>query len=341
MWYEKLVDRGMVPDWALRKLIRLMLTKYSKKADKLDHSELGNLKRAFRSKCEDSRIALNVVDANLQHYELPTPFWRLILSSSMKYSGSIWTPGNKNLNDSDKQMLELYENRASISGGQSILDLGAGWGSLSLEIAQKYKDSMITSLTNSASQKEYIQQKATKEKMGNLRVVKTDISEYRPEVRFDRIVSIEMFEHIRNPAKLMNRIAEWLNPGGTLFIQVFSHKYLPHHFDDVENSWMAKSFFTGGLMPYDGFYNELCADLDLKNIWTISGLNYHQTLERWLENLDNNRQEITEQLRTTHTQSNAPVDINRYRLFLIICSELFRFNQGRSWHLMQYLFESK
>ena len=338
MWYERLIDYGYLPDFALRVFVRVGLNKFTNRASRLSAQELKELHGVFQRTCIDSPIAVHTMEANDQHYELPVGFFEKVLSSSMKYSGSLWGEEVEDLTEAEKATLRVYLKRASIENGQSVLDLGAGWGALSLEIARAHENSSVTSVTNSSLQKEYLEGKIVEENLKNIEVLKTDVNNLEPRFKYDRVVSIEMFEHLRNPAALISRISDWLSPDGKLFIQVFSHKNFPQHFDNRENSWMAKHFFTGGMMPYDGFYSELPSQLRLERTWVESGMDYHKTLECWLKKLDSNRSKIVEQLEETLSPQSSRIYMNRYRLFLIFCSELFRFNRGNDWHLMHYLF---
>ena len=340
MWYESIVDRGLIPDWALRIIVRQGLNQYKGIVSKLESRQISELQRDFRFQCRVGPIALNTDDSNRQHYGVPAEFFRNFLSGSMKYSGSIWNQNTPGLEEADQLTLRTYMRRASIANGHEILDLGCGWGSLSLQIARTHNNSKVTAVTNSSQQSAYIEDVIRKEKLHNLKVVKENIIDFYPSQQFDRILSIEMFEHIRDPESLLNHILSWMNPKGKLFLQVFSHNHIPQFFDDIQKSWMARHFFTGGMMPYAGLYADICGRLIPEDMWSISGTNYHRTLESWLYKLKQNENIALQQLREHWSKTRAKTYLNRYRLFLIFCSEMFKYNKGRDWHIMHYLFQN-
>ena len=340
MWYETIIDRGILPDWALRMFVRQGLKQYDRRVSGIDSNSVAINQASFRSSCSTAPIAINTDEANRQHYGVPAAFFLNFLSTYMKYSGSIWNGESTTLEQSDQSTLETYIERASISDGHEILDLGCGWGALSLQMAQMYTRSQITAVTNSEQQAAFIRNRIRMAKLDNLNIVHANIKHYKPPSQFDRVVSIEMFEHVRDPESVLRHIRSWLRPKGTLFLQVFSHKTTPQHFDNVRGSWMSRHFFTGGMMPYAGFYADICGHLDPLSIWNISGLNYHKTLEAWLDNLKRNEPSALNALRIQSTTVRAKTYLNRYRLFLIFCSELFRYNNGQDWYLMHYLFQN-
>ena len=336
MWYEFIIKKGLIPERAVRFLVRLLLKKYSRQVKSLSASRIREIQKLFIADSNEAEIALATKEANQQHYEVDTSFYENILGQSLKYSGSQWPKESISLDEADRFTLNLYASRLGIENSQNILELGSGWGSLSLHLAEQYPNANVTTITNSLSQKRHIEKKLLHLKLGNLTVVHTDINDYEPECQFDRIISIEMFEHLRNPQRLMEKIENWLNPDGRLFIQVFSHRCYPQFFDNAESSWMAKNFFTAGMMPYDGFYEQISGSLQLSEKWTLSGLNYHLSLESWLKNLKN----LTKDRRARNMELKIPENgfHNKYALFLIICSELFRWNNGNDWYVIHYLF---
>jgi len=306
---------------------------------RIETLDLDKIRERFLSECKSSFIAIDTELANSQHYELPTMFYEKILGKNMKYSGSIWGRKGANLDDADYSTLDIYIERAGIDGGSNVLDLGAGWGSLSLAIADRCPSATVTALTNSVPQADYIELKAKLRGLENVEVVKEDVQKYVPNDSFDRVVSIEMFEHMRNPGFLMDKVFDWLTPQGKLFIQVFSHRCFPQFFDNLESSWMSRNFFSGGLMPYDGFYNDVSEKFKLESSWKESGISYHQTLESWLGNFDSNRQDIFSDLESCKGDVNSKHFFNQYRFFLLFCSELFKFNNGDDWYVINYLFD--
>jgi len=336
MWYEFIVNKGVLPDLAVRFIVRLLLKRYSKKFQSMNATRIKEIQNIFLADANREDIALATKEANQQHYEIDTIFYQNILGQSLKYSGSQWSKESIGLDEADKFTLNLYTKRLGIEESQNILELGSGWGSLSLHMAEQYPNANITTITNSLSQKEYIEKRRTEFQLGNLNVVHADINTYEPTTGFDRIISIEMFEHLRNPQRLMRKIEQWLNPNGYLFIQVFSHRCYPQFFDNTKSSWMARNFFTAGMMPYDGFYEQIAGSLQLSNKWTISGLNYHLSLESWLKNL----KALKKNSKAGHMAFKLPEKHfdNKYCLFLILCSELFRWNNGEDWYVLHYLF---
>ena len=341
MWYEFFVDNRIFPERVMRSFIRIALKKYFKKIQSLSESEIKQIQYNFQKTSNNSEITIHANLANSQHYELPTSFFEKILSSHMKYSGSEWKNFQSNLETSDSETLDLYSKRAEISNNHSILELGSGWGSLCLYLAKKFPASFITTVTNSNSQKKFIEAKASSMNLNNLNVIKADISEFSTNEKFDRIVSIEMFEHTRNTKLLLQNIEEWLEDDGKLFIQVFSHQKYPQFFDDFSNSWMSKNFFTGGMMPYKNFYGDIQKKLKIVQSWEIEGIYYQKTLDSWLNNLEINKREISKQLSYELKPQNSKILTNRFRMFLLICSELFGFNSGKEWVVMNHLFEKE
>ena len=341
MWYEIFVDNRIFPERVMRSFIRIALKKYFKKIQSLSESEIKQIQYNFQKTANNSEITIHANLANSQHYELPTSFFEKILSSHMKYSGSEWKNFQSNLETSDSETLDLYSKRAEISNNHSILELGSGWGSLCLYLAKKFPASFITTVTNSNSQKKFIEAKASSMNLNNLNVIKADISEFSTNEKFDRIVSIEMFEHTRNTKLLLQNIEEWLEDDGKLFIQVFSHQKYPQFFDDFSNSWMSKNFFTGGMMPYKNFYGDIQKKLKIVQSWEIEGIYYQKTLDSWLNNLEINKREISKQLSYDLKPQNSKILTNRFRMFLLICSELFGFNSGKEWVVMNHLFEKE
>ena len=341
MWYEIFVDNRIFPERVMRSFIRIALKKYFKKIQSLSESEIKQIQYNFQKTANNSEITIHANLANSQHYELPTSFFEKILSSHMKYSGSECKNFQSNLETSDSETLDLYSKRAEISNNHSILELGSGWGSLCLYLAKKFPASFITTVTNSNSQKKFIEAKASSMNLNNLNVIKADISEFSTNEKFDRIVSIEMFEHTRNTKLLLQNIEEWLEDDGKLFIQVFSHQKYPQFFDDFSNSWMSKNFFTGGMVPYKNFYGDIQKKLKIVQSWEIEGIYYQKTLDSWLNNLEINKREISKQLSYELKPQNSKILTNRFRMFLLICSELFGFNSGKEWVVMNHLFEKE
>ncbi len=286
-------------------------------------------------------IAEQTDAVNEQHYEVPSPYFQLVLGSNLKYSSGYWSDTCKSLNSAEMAMLQLSCERAQIRDGQSILELGCGWGSLSLWMAAHYPDSEIVSVSNSHSQKAYIDAQAKARGLRNLKVITCDINEFTPKGRFDRIVSVEMFEHVRNHRPLFSRIADWLHPGGKVFLHVFANRKHCYLFEPRSSKdWMSKYFFTGGIMPSaDLLPTAAKGILDEEARWEVNGQHYSKTLEAWLELQDANEAEVLQLFRECYGKQ-AKVWLQRWRIFYMACSELFAYRGGNEWCVMHYRFSN-
>jgi cyclopropane-fatty-acyl-phospholipid synthase len=273
--------------------------------------------------------------ANQQHYELPPEFFELVLGPRRKYSACLWEQGTDTLAAAEEAMLELTCERAGVRDGMKILDLGCGWGSLSLWLAERYPNALITAVSNSAGQRRLIEAECARRGFERLAVVTADINEFDPGERFDRVISIEMFEHMRNWRQLLQRISGWLNDDGRLFVHVFSHRTLSYLF---EGTWAAERFFTAGLMPSHELIARFQDELTLEDAWAVPGTHYARTLDAWLGRLDENSERVLELLRDSgRTQREARTMLGGWRLFLISTSEIWRRNGGNSWMVSHYL----
>ncbi len=237
-------------------------------------------------------------------------------------------------------MLELTCQRADLQDGQQVLELGCGWGSLSLWMAAHYPASRITAVSNSNSQRAYITAQAEARGLDNLRVITCDINDFQPEGQFDRVVSVEMFEHVRNHRKLFGRIADWLVPGGRLFVHVFSHRSHAYLFEAKSSKdWMSRYFFTGGVMPSAGLLPTAAeGSLESEEQWAVNGVHYSKTLEAWLQRQDREKSAVMRIFRETYGTRGAKLWFQRWRIFYMACSELFAFDQGEEWLVMHYRF---
>lgn len=280
-------------------------------------------------------IAEVVEAANAQHYELPAEFLGLILGPRRKYSGCLWSDGVGTLAESEEAMLALTCARARIEDGQRILDLGCGWGSLSLWLAERYPGSEIVGVSNSHGQRRHIEAQAAERGFTNLTIITADVNEFAPEGKFDRVVSIEMFEHMRNWKELLRRISSWLEPDGKLFVHVFSHRSVPYLF---ESTWAAERFFTAGLMPSHDLMLRFDEDMRVADRWAVSGTHYSRTLDAWLDNLDRNRDEAKRILRDC---GRSPAEVRRmigvWRLFILSTREVWGYKGGDRWLVSHYL----
>lgn len=334
-----LAERGLVPDTLIRFGIRRLCQERLR--DELafltNHGSSGKDMRVEALK--SSPIAIETKAANEQHYDVPTEFYRYVLGKHMKYSCSWWDESTRNLSASEEKMLAIYCERAELANGQNILELGCGWGSLSLWMASHYPEAQITVVSNSSSQRLFIESKARESGLKNLDVITCDINELVLEQRFDRIVSIEMFEHVRNYDELFANIKGWLNDDGKLFVHIFCHRELlyPFETDGVKN-WMGQYFFTGGLMPSADTFNYFQHHLQLEQQWDIPGWHYQKTAEAWLDNMDINRAAIKAIFSKVYGAKDCQRWIQRWRMFFMSCAELFGYQDGQEWQVCHYLF---
>lgn len=281
---------------------------------------------------ERSPLALSTQAANEQHYEVPAEFFHLVLGRRLKYSSGLWSDGVTTLDEAEEAMLDLTCRRAGICDGMRILDLGCGWGSLSLWIAEKYPACRVVAVSNSAPQRRYIEAQRDARGLGVPEVVTADINSFEPGERFDRVVSVEMFEHLRNWHLLFRRIASWLTPDGKLFFHVFCHRELLYFFESQgASNWMGRNFFTGGMMPSASLPFHLQDDLVPRAHWRISGEHYGRTARAWNDRLRNRRSRVLEIFEKVYGRRQARRWWGRWRLFFLACEELFRYASGDEW----------
>lgn len=340
MWYLSLVEKNIIPDWLIRHKIRQLLK------SRLKNESIGNIEtRQERfmnliAELKSSPIAVNTSDANEQHYEVPTEFYKLVMGKYLKYSCGYWKDKYTDQNTSESDMLKLTCYRAELEEHQNILELGCGWGSLTLFMAEKYPDSKITAVSNSKTQKAYIDNRANELELANIEVITADINDFETDKKYDRIVSVEMFEHMRNYQKLLNKVNRFLNDDGKLFVHIFSHKEFAYKFEVKDDTdWMSKYFFTGGIMPSDHLFHYFNDDMVVKKHWRVNGKHYEKTSNNWLKRMDQNEESIIPILKETYGSSEATKWWVYWRLFFMACAELWAFNNGEEWIVSHYLFE--
>ena len=345
----QIMERGMLPDLTVRAGIRHLCKTRLKT---LSSHTLDDAQENLNHYLDDLRsgpIAIHTEDANKQHYELPPEFFGLVLGKNRKYSSAFWPIGCGNLDEAEDLALALTCARAELLDGQDILELGCGWGSLSLYMAMKFPRSRITALSNSAPQRKYIEGEAKRRGLTNLQILTRNISETQEitenNTNFDRVVSVEMFEHLKNYQVLLERISKWLKPEGKLFVHIFTHKLFSYPFEtEGEDNWMGKYFFTGGQMPGHHLLTHFQDHLKLEQQWAWNGSHYSKTAAAWLKNLDQNRTDalaILDQIYGHHGASEKFLWLNRWRVFFMSCEELFGYQDGSEWGVSHYLFKNR
>jgi cyclopropane-fatty-acyl-phospholipid synthase len=337
---DAVIDRGLLPEPVLRAAIRVLLRRRQATITGGDVEARNGRKRALLGELATSPVAIHTDAANEQHYEVPTELFELMLGPHLKYSSAWWGPGVEELGQAEAAMLALTAERAELQDGQDVLELGCGWGSLTLWMAERYPSSRITAVSNSATQRELIEKRAAERGLDNVTVLTRDVESLElPTPSFDRVVSVEMFEHVRNHRVLTERIARWLRPGGKLFVHVFAHTSEAYPFETgARADWMARHFFTGGLMPSDDLLLHSVRGLAVEDHWVVSGTHYARTLRAWLDRLDAARDRAVQLLEDAYGPGQGERWYHRWRVFDLACEELFGFAGGDEWHVSHYRF---
>ncbi|HEX4372893.1 MAG TPA: class I SAM-dependent methyltransferase [Puia sp.] len=342
MWYNSLLEKNKIPDvlirMGIRKLLKQRLRDEKRSSTELQQQHLMQLIEELKN----SPIAVNTIDANEQHYEVPTEFYQYCLGKRLKYSSGYWKNGVTDIDSSEKDMLQLTCEKAELKNGQDVLELGCGWGSLSLFMAEQFPQSNFTVVSNSRTQKIYIDEQAKQRNILNLTVVTADMNTFTIDKKFDRVVSVEMFEHMRNYEKLMKKISSILKANGKLFVHIFTHKEYTYKFEvKDETDWMSKYFFTGGIMPGDNLLFYFDDEIPVEKHWHVSGIHYSKTSEAWLKNMDAHKKEIMPLFAKTYGEKNAMKWWIYWRIFFMACAELWKYNNGDEWMVSHYLFTKK
>jgi cyclopropane-fatty-acyl-phospholipid synthase len=331
---DSLLEKNLLPDWLVRIGIRRLL------AQRIREETTSYDRAAYVANLKTRGLAEQTAAANEQHYEVATPFYQHCLGARLKYSGCLYPTGKESLDQAEEFMLALYAERAQLADGQHILELGCGWGSLCLYNAARFPKAQITAISNSRTQKEHIDTEARKRGLTNLRIITCDINAFDiAPAQFDRVVSVEMFEHLKNYQLLFKNIARWLKPGGLLFTHIFTHHAFSYHFVARDSTdWMSRYFFTGGQMPAHDLFMQFQADLTLVSDWKVNGRHYQQTAEHWLQNMDAHRDEIMPLFRDTYGPDQAVKWWAYWRVFYMSCAELWGYKNGEEWLVSHYLF---
>jgi cyclopropane-fatty-acyl-phospholipid synthase len=337
------LESDLFPDWLIRLGIRRLLDQKTQAETEPDVERQQERLMRFVEELKASPIAIEEKAANEQHYEVPSDFFLYALGPRLKYSCAQWNPGTQTLAEAEETMLSLYGERAQVEDGMTILDLGCGWGSLSLWLAEKYPNARITGLSNSRTQKAFIDSQAQARGFTNLTIRTENINTFEPQDeflgQFDRILSIEMMEHMKNYQKLFAKIAPWLKPDGKLFVHIFTHQRFAYHYEDTDGTdWLTRYFFTGGTMPSADLFHYFQDDLLLERQWAVNGQHYEKTANAWVENMYRHRDKIMPILANTYGEHQAKKWWVYWKVFFLACAELWGYQNGNQWQVSHYRF---
>ena len=340
---NELAENGKIPDILVRTGIRSKCRKLIENLNEGNCEQKMERMNKWLSAMQNSPIAIHTDKSKEQHYEVPAQFFEVVLGTRRKYSCCYYPKGTETIDQAEEASLLETVNRAAIADGMKILELGCGWGSLTLFMAEKFPNANITAVSHSNSQRETIQKLAQQKGFENVRVITMDMNDFAPDEpgTFDRVVSIEMFEHMRNHSLLMERISKWLKPTGKLFVHVFCHKEFSYPYvSEGPRDWMTNHFFTGGMMPSDSLFHYYQEHLRLEGRWRWSGQHYEKTLNQWLIKMDTAKEQLFPLFIDVYGQE-ASVWWQRWRMFFMACAEFFGLNKGDEWWVAHYLFANK
>ena len=337
----ELAEKGIIPDFFIRQGIVRNCENRLNNENVSNTEKVSSRKQSWIQQMKESPVALVPEKANEQHYEVPPAFFEKVLGKHLKYSSGYWPDGVNSLDDSEESMLELSFKRAQLKDGDSILELGCGWGSLTCYMASKLPNSKITAVSNSKDQKEHILNRCKNQGLGNIEVITADMNDFETENNYDRVVSIEMFEHMRNYKKLLSKISSWLNDGGKLFIHIFTHQSVVYPFENQgEADWMAREFFSGGMMPSHDLLLHFQDDLIIEDVWRMSGTHYEKTSLAWVNKMDANKDSVMKIFSETYGDD-AKLWFQRWRIFFMSCEKLFGYDNGSEWGVSHYRFSKR
>ncbi|MDX2314333.1 MAG: cyclopropane-fatty-acyl-phospholipid synthase family protein [Gammaproteobacteria bacterium] len=333
-------ERGWIPDPLIRRGIRRMLKRRLDDIGADDCEKMALNCESFVEQLDEAAIAPVPDKANEQHYEVPATFFSEVLGRHRKYSSCYWGPETTSLDDAEAEALRITCERAGLEDGMRILELGCGWGSLTLWMADNFPNAKITAVSNSGSQRVHISREALRRGITNVEVITADMNEFSTDNRFHRVVSVEMFEHMRNYRELFRRVHDWLLPEGRFFMHIFCHRTTPYEFvDEGDDDWMSRHFFSGGIMPSEDLPLRFQEHLKIRNTWRWSGQHYEKTANAWLKNMDLRRDRVWSTLSDTYGEENATQWWMRWRVFFMACAELFGYQDGQQWWVAHYCFE--